>query len=928
MKRVLAVAVVVAVVALGAPSLSAQLVQVQSTVETEPVPNSGDAADDAAIWIHPTDPSLSTVIGTDKDGGLAVYDLAGRELQYDASVEPNNVDLRYDFPLGGTTVTLVGFSDQRNGSIGAHMVDPATGQVVDVVARPLKPSFNVYGFCMYRSPASGKYYAFVTSSGGSVEQWELFDDGTGKVDGTLVRSFSVGSQSEGCVADDVYADLYIGEENVGIWKYGAEPGDGSARTMVDPTGPAGHITADVEGLAIYYTSDGGGYLLASSQGSNQFVIYDRLTNAHVGTFEIVAGAIDGVTGTDGIDVTNFSLGPAFPEGLFVAQDGNNSGANQNFKYVPWGAIAGAFTSSLTIDTAWDPRGMGGGGGGNRPPSVDAGPDQAIELSQAAVLDGTVSDDGLPEPASLTLSWSQASGPGTGYFADPAAADTSASFSDLGTYVLRLTASDGELEAFDEVTVAVVDPATSAVAESRVSAKADDAEERDDGSVALGSGDLELVFDQALSSEQTVGIRFAGLDVPQGALITDAWVQFQVDEATSDPTHVTVRAEAADDGLPFASTDLSISSRPTTASAVAWQPEAWPVVGAAGDEQRLPVLAKVVQEVVDRPGWLAGNALVLVITGAGRRTAEAYDGLPAGAPLLHVEYASGGSPGGDNRPPSVDAGADLTVELSQAAVLDATVSDDGLPEPASLTTAWSQVAGPAPVAFADLAQMDTTAAFEATGTYVLRLSASDGELVSSDDVTITVLAPQVAEVPVSADTDDAEERADGTVSLRSSDLELVFDLGGDQTVGIRFAELPVPPGAWITNAWVQFTVDEENTVATSLEIRAQADDDAPTFTSANDSISTRPRTQAFVNWQPPAWTVIDQAGPDQRTPGLAELVQEVVDRPGWLQNNALALVITGDGERTAGSFDGTVGAPVLHVEYLVVVPSGITGPGPI
>ena len=77
----------------------AQTTDVTATVETDPVPNGGDAADDPAIWLHPTDPALSTVIGTDKEGGLAVYDLDGRQIQYLAGIRPNNVDIRHGFPL-------------------------------------------------------------------------------------------------------------------------------------------------------------------------------------------------------------------------------------------------------------------------------------------------------------------------------------------------------------------------------------------------------------------------------------------------------------------------------------------------------------------------------------------------------------------------------------------------------------------------------------------------------------------------------------------------------------------------------------------------------------------------------------------------------------------------------------------------------------
>ena len=83
----------------------AQPSQVVATLETEPVPSSGDAADDPAIWIHPTDPLLSTILGTDKLLGLAVYDLSGQQIQFIPDGNLNNVDLRYDF---GQSFRLVG----------------------------------------------------------------------------------------------------------------------------------------------------------------------------------------------------------------------------------------------------------------------------------------------------------------------------------------------------------------------------------------------------------------------------------------------------------------------------------------------------------------------------------------------------------------------------------------------------------------------------------------------------------------------------------------------------------------------------------------------------------------------------------------------------------------------------------------------------
>ncbi|HXG67030.1 MAG TPA: phytase [Blastocatellia bacterium] len=308
---------------------------VVATVETQPVPNSGDAADDPAIWVHPKDPSQSTIIGTNKQGGIAVYDLAGIKLQYLADGQMNNVDLRDGFPLGGEKVTLVTASNRSNNSIAVYRVNPATRLLENVAARTITTG-PIYGVCMYRSARTGKFYSFTTGKTGDVEQWELFDNGSGKVDAKKVRQFKAKSQVEGCVADDELGHFYVGEEAVGIWKVSAEPDGAAELTLIDKAGAGGHLVADVEGLTIAYGKDGSGYLIASSQGNNSFIVYRREgDNQFVKAFRIASeGGMDGVEDTDGIDITTANLGPAFPEGVFVVQDGINDKGNQNFKLVP------------------------------------------------------------------------------------------------------------------------------------------------------------------------------------------------------------------------------------------------------------------------------------------------------------------------------------------------------------------------------------------------------------------------------------------------------------------------------------------------------------------------------------------------------------------------------------------------------------------
>ena len=179
-------------------------------------------------------------------------------------------------------------------------------------------------------------------------------------------------------------------------------------------------------------------------------------------------------------------------------------------------------------------------------------------------------------------------------------------------------------------------AASPVIDIRISTDWDDSEERvGSGSIDDGSSDLEL------SSWQLVGMRFPGIPIPQGSTITNAYIVFTTDEVTADPTSLSITMEDSDNPGTFTIADFDISSRPTIASSVAWNDiPAWNTVGASGYEQQTPDLTTLVQQMVDRPGWAPGNAMVFIITGSGdKRTAESYDGSSSQAPLLHIEYTT-------------------------------------------------------------------------------------------------------------------------------------------------------------------------------------------------------------------------------------------------------------------------------------------------
>lgn len=318
-------------------SFGESIVEVKPLRETASAPSSEDAADDPAIWVHPTEPALSLILGTNKKGGLMVMDMQGEQVQYLEGGTPNNVDLREGFPLGGEAVSLAVASDRVSNSLLAWRVDTASRQLVPVPVRGCKPEMEVYGLCLYRSADTGKFYAFIPSKPGRVEQWELRDGGDG-IDAVLARSFDLSGQSEGCVADDARGIVYIGEETKAIWRIAAEPSAEFAPVAVDRVKPEGRLTEDIEGLALC-----GGYLLASSQGDNTFAVYEAAgDNKFITRFSVAADdGIDEVTGTDGIEAVAADLGAGLESGVFVAQDDVNDGGNQNFKLVPWAAIAAA-----------------------------------------------------------------------------------------------------------------------------------------------------------------------------------------------------------------------------------------------------------------------------------------------------------------------------------------------------------------------------------------------------------------------------------------------------------------------------------------------------------------------------------------------------------------------------------------------------------
>lgn len=369
---------------------------------------------------------------------------------------------------------------------------------------------------------------------------------------------------------------------------------------------------------------------------------------------------------------------------------------------------------------------------NQAPLVAAGPDQTIALPNQVTLNGTVADDDLPLSSTLLTTWTQVSGPAAITFGDTNLVDTTASFPVAGVYVLRLTATDGSLTTNDEVTITVVVNAAPVVSAGPPRSVmypyplALDGTVSDDGfptppsltttwSKVSGPGNVTFGNGSAVDTTATfsaIGVYVLRLTASDGTLTSSSEVTVTVTPQTNLPPLV----EAGGNQTLLLSKPANLDGTVT--------------------DDGLPTPATLVT------GWskVSGPGTVTFGNAGAVDTTATFSAI--GVYVLRLTASDGALQAQDEvsitvtTAPVVNAGPDQTIALPNQATLDGTVSDDGLPVP-TLVTAWSKVSGPGNVTFGDSSQVDTTATFSAAGTYVLRLTATDSAFSTSDDITITV-----------------------------------------------------------------------------------------------------------------------------------------------------------------------------------------------
>ncbi len=346
--------------------------------------------DDPAIWLDPEDAAGSVVVTAMKNGGLRVYDLAGKEIQ---RIEPdgiryNNVDILYGVQsAAGETFDLVVASDRENDTLAIYAIG-ADGTLTEATSAGIPATIfgvddgeaTAYGLAAWKDPDTGKAYAFVTQAdGATIAQLEIRSTSDGFTF-EKVRALELpvpegedpaDYQSEGIAIDQETGVGYVTvEDELGLLSFDAHADAPSAFETVAAI-DSGHFEPDLEGVAIHYGPDGSGLLIVSSQGDSTFAVFDRGSHDFLGSFAIrPEGDVDGVEESDGLEIYSGNL-PGFEQGLLVTQDGSNErqavwgdpedgeiqNFNVNFKYSDLEDILMKFGAQANPD--YDPRTIGG-----------------------------------------------------------------------------------------------------------------------------------------------------------------------------------------------------------------------------------------------------------------------------------------------------------------------------------------------------------------------------------------------------------------------------------------------------------------------------------------------------------------------------------------------------------------------------------------
>lgn len=413
---------------------------------------------------------------------------------------------------------------------------------------------------------------------------------------------------------------------------------------------------------------------------------------------------------------------------------------------------------------------------NQAPIVGAGPDLKLALPvNLLVLNGVVTNDDLPDGVPVTVAWTQQSGPGVVTFGAASQANTTAVFPTDGTYVLRLTASDGLLSAYDEVTVRVfafgeIDwgPGESIGADMPPGGNAYDSST--DTYTVSGGGWRIFNFDDSFY--------YANI-----GLVGDGRI---VAKLTSNPAHkagVMIRQnndiDSAEVCIVQSGSALAFHRRNSPSSNTLNSqvsnilPPIWMRLTRMGNDFKA-------ERSTNGTSWTQmGTTQTIVMDPSVRIGLVVCSGTDFAKTATFTNVRI-------NQAPAANAGLDTTITLpNNSVVLTGVAMDDGMPLGNSMTASWSKVSGAGTVIFGNASALVTTGTFSEPGTYVLRLTVNDGEFTGSDDVQVVINPAPVSSkeswrsVQFGANAsnpaiagDAADPDGDGVVNL------MEYALGGD------------------------------------------------------------------------------------------------------------------------------------------------------
>jgi 3-phytase len=312
--------------------------------------------DDPAVWIHPTDPAQSLIIGTDKDddGGLYVFDLNGKMIPgktVRGLRRPNNVDILQGISLNGKSIDIAVTTERNRNQLRIYSLpdmQPVDGGGLPMFLGDTGIDYrDLMGIAMYKRPTDGKVFAIVgrktgPTNGEYLAQYELEDNGRGILAAKLVRKFGKFSgkkEIEAIAVDAENGYVYYSDEQSGIRKYYADPEKGNEELAF--FGTEG-FADDHEGISIYRLNDKEGYILVSDQQRNCFQIFPREGTEenphHHPLLKVVRTSTDE---SDGSEMVSAPVPGLFPKGYFVAMS-----TDKTFHIYRWEDIAGKELRSI------------------------------------------------------------------------------------------------------------------------------------------------------------------------------------------------------------------------------------------------------------------------------------------------------------------------------------------------------------------------------------------------------------------------------------------------------------------------------------------------------------------------------------------------------------------------------------------------------